>query len=287
MSAEIRNAATVLVVRDTAAGPEVFMVRRHGGAAFMGGAHVFPGGAVDAGDRDLATEEFCDGLREAAAHIPELDREEAAALHIAAVRELFEEAGVLLARDASGEFVSMADPAAHRRFAGYRPAIHSGRETLRAVANREHLRLALDALVPCAHWVTPPLDTRRFDTRFFLARLPRHQHPVHDERETTESRWLTAAGAIEAACRREIILPSPTWAMLREIEWLRTVDEALTWAGALQVRRREPRLLIEGDSRTLILPGDPSYRDGAHEAPPFETRFVWSGDRWLPQRDNR
>ena len=287
MAVEIRKAATVLVVRDAPAAPEVFMVRRHGRAVFMGGAHVFPGGAVDANDEATADAQFSEGGDQAAAGFPDLRRSEALALHVAAIRELFEEAGVLLARKPSGQFVSMADAGEHHRFVQHRQDVHAGHRPLAAILAAEQLRLALDALVPCAHWVTPPLDTRRFDTRFFLARLPHDQQPIHDERETTESRWITAAAAIAAAQRREIVLPTPTWAMLREIESFRSVEEALEWARTRLIRRREPRLVVEGNERTLILPGDKSYPDDSGETPRFETRFVWTGDRWLPQTATR
>ena len=110
-----RPAATVIVLRDSSAGPEVFMVRRHAGTAFRG-AHVFPGGRLDAGDRDAADERWCDGVGHAERQLPELPPAEARAFHVAAARELFEEAGVLLARDVAGRFVSLADPATHERF---------------------------------------------------------------------------------------------------------------------------------------------------------------------------
>jgi 8-oxo-dGTP pyrophosphatase MutT (NUDIX family) len=123
----IHPASTVLVLRDSAAGPEVFMVRRHEGTAFMAGAHVFPGGRVDAADREAAQvdETWCDGIAEATAQLADMPEVEAVAYHVAAARELFEEAGVLLARDSSGDFVSLASPADHERFKQYRTGVHS------------------------------------------------------------------------------------------------------------------------------------------------------------------
>ena len=109
-----RPAATVVVLRDSSAGPEVFLVRRHEDTAFMGGAHVFPGGRVDAADRD-GNSEWCDGIPHAEAQLNALPGAEAVAYHVAAARELFEEAGVLLARDASGAFVSLAGADDHAR----------------------------------------------------------------------------------------------------------------------------------------------------------------------------
>jgi 8-oxo-dGTP pyrophosphatase MutT (NUDIX family) len=261
-----RPAATVLVLRDSSAGPEVFMVRRHEGAAFSG-AHVFPGGRVDAADRGAADPSWSDGVDAAQRQLADLDAAEAVGYHVAAARELFEEAGVLLARDATGQFVSLADQATHDRFKRYRRTVHSGGAALRQILEREGLRLALDALIAYAHWVTPPLDARRFDTRFFVTRVPPDQTPAHDETETTHGAWITPAAAIAAARQREIVLPPPTWTTLRELERLTSVDEALGWARTRQIARWEPVFQERDGQRMLIMPDD--------------TRFLWSTDRWL------
>jgi 8-oxo-dGTP pyrophosphatase MutT (NUDIX family) len=283
VAANPRPASTVVVLRDGPGGPEAFMVRRHESTAFMGGAHVFPGGRVDAADRD-ADSTWCDGVDHAVRQLPAVARADALAFHVAAARELFEEAGVLLARDASGAVVSLAGPDLHARFKQYRGDVHGGRLTLRGVVERERLRLALDALVLFAHWVTPPIDTRQFDTRFFMTRVPPEQAPAHDETETTHGAWLTPAGAIGASQRGDIVLPPPTWATLREIEPFESVDRALAWARARRVVRREPKMLEEGGRRVLLLPGDPSHPDPAADDPPRETRFVLVDRRWRPEQ---
>ena len=273
-------AATVIVLRDAPGGPEVFMVRRGEGAAFMAGAYVFPGGRVDAADRETADPRWCDGIAEAASQLADVPPAEAIAYHIAAARELFEEAGVLLARDASGRFVSLADAAAHARFAQDRRDVHGRGLVLRDIVEREGLRLALDALVPFAHWVTPPVDVRRFDTRFFVTRVPPEQTPAHDETETTHSVWIAAAAAI-ARCRRdEIMLPPPTWTTLREIERFGSVDETVAWARQRRIVRREPTFVEQAGQKLLLLPGDPLNPERPTDAPPAETRFVLTNGRW-------
>ena len=277
-----RLASTVLVLRDNAPGPEVFMVRRHEGTAFMAGAHVFPGGAVDQTDYD-ADDSWCDGLTGATRQLSDIPGEEAAAHHVAAARELFEEAGVLLARDAQGRFVSLAGQDPQLRFTHYRRRVHNGELPLRTMLEREHLRLALDALIHFAHWVTPPVDTRRFDTRFFMARVPPHQMPAHDERETTHSTWLSAAAALASAQVNEITLPPPTWTTLREIEPFASVDEALAWADRRHVIRREPRVLDWEGRRVLVMPGDALHPEPAADGPLSETRFVLVDGRWVPE----
>jgi 8-oxo-dGTP pyrophosphatase MutT (NUDIX family) len=283
IAADPRPAATVVVLRDSSTGPEVFMVRRHADTAFMGGAHVFPGGRVDAADHG-ADAAWCDGIAHAARQLAGLSPAEALAYHVAASRELFEEAGVLLARHAAGEFVSLSGADVHERFKQDRTGVHSGKTTLRAVIERERLRLALDALVLFAHWVTPPIDTRQFDTRFFMTRVPPHQTPAHDDTETTHSTWLRPADAIAQSLDGEIVLPPPTWSTLRELEPFRSVEDALAWARERRVVRRMPKLVEQDGRRMLVLPGDPLHPDAAGAEPLVETRFAFVDRRWRPER---
>ena len=279
IAANARPAATVVVLRDGPAGPEVFMVRRHEGTAFMGGAHVFPGGRVDAADGD-AGDSWCDGIAHATRQLDGLQPAEALAYHVAAARELFEEAGVLLARDSGGNFVSLAKAADHARLKQDRVRVHEGKTTLRAVIERERARLALDALVAFAHWVTPPVDTRQFDTRFFMSRVPPHQAPAHDDTETTHSLWVRPADAIAQSIKNEIVLPPPTWSTLRELEPFESVDDALAWARRRTVVRRMPKAIEQDGHRMLLLPGDPLHPDPVGDQPLLETRFVLIDQRW-------
>ena len=281
--ANARPAATVVVLRDGPAGPEVFMVRRHEDTAFMGGAHVFPGGRVDAVDGD-ADDSWCDGVAHATTQLAGLEKSEAVAYHVAAARELFEEAGVLLARHPDGDFVSLAGAADHERLKQDRARVHEARTTLRAVIEREQLRLALDALVLFAHWVTPPVDTRQFDTRFFMTRVPAHQTPAHDDTETTHSIWMTPADAIAKSEQGDIVLPPPTWSTIRELEPFASVDDALAWARRRRVVSRQPLMLEQDGLRMLLAPGDPLHPDPAGDEPLAETRFIFVDGRWRPER---
>jgi 8-oxo-dGTP pyrophosphatase MutT (NUDIX family) len=284
-----RPAATVVVLRDGPAGPEAFMVRRHENSPFMGGAHVFPGGRVDPSDHD-ATSDWCDGIDRAEAAASRVSdeasgaRAESVAYHVAAARELFEEVGVLLARDRDGEFVALGGGAEHARFLAARHEIHDGRLRLHTLVEREKLRLALDALELFAHWVTPPIDTRQFDTRFFIARVPPRQVAAHDDTETTHSAWIRPADAIAQAAAGVIVLPPPTWTTLRELEPFSTVDEAIAWARRRRIVRRMPLAFEAGGRRLLVLPGDPEHPDPAGDEPPVETRFVLVDKRWRPER---
>src|SRR4030095_3958783 len=160
---------------------------------------VFPGGRVDAADQD-GDESWCDGIAHAARQLPRLSSADAVSYHVAAAR---------------GAFVSLAGAAEHDRFKRDRTAVHGHKTTLRAVAERERLRLALDALVLFAHWITPPIDTRQFDTRFFMTRVPPQQTPAHDQTETTHSVWITPSSAIAQSQHGDIVLPPPTWSTIR------------------------------------------------------------------------
>jgi 8-oxo-dGTP pyrophosphatase MutT (NUDIX family) len=286
ITSDPRPASTVVVLRDSSFGPEVFLVRRHERTVFMGGAHVFPGGRVDAIDHE-GDHAWCDGVTHATKQLDTLAPSEAVAYHVAASRELFEEAGVLLARDGAGRFVSLAGAADHARFKHDREEVHAGRASLRTVVDRERLRLALDSLVLFAHWVTPPIDTKQFDTRFFMTRIPPDQTPAHDDTETTHSTWITPADAMAQARAGEIVLPPPTWTTLRELETFKSVEEALAWAAQRRVMRRMPMALEHEGRRLLVLPGDPLHPDpaspDAHDQP-VETRFTFVDRRWRAER---
>lgn len=250
----------------------------------MGGAHVFPGGSVDPADRLLPAAAVCDGVEQAAARIPDVPPEDAVAYAVAAVRELFEEAGVLLARRDDGAFVAIGSGDLDR-FRSHRAALASRQTTLRALAEREGLRLALDALTPFAHWVTPDIETKRFDARFFLAPAPAGQEPVHDDREATAATWLDPSAAVDEARRGAIALPPPTWTTLRMLQRFASIDEVLAWARVRRVVPIQPVFARQGSRALLTLPGDPLYPvDSAVEVLP-ETRFVLENGRWRPVRD--
>lgn len=264
-----RLASTVVLVRPSSRRFEVFLVKRHDNVAFMGGAHVFPGGRVDAADRIASPKRLCDGVAHAVARMPDLDPSDAVGHHVAAIRELVEEAGVLLARP-SGAHVSR----------GVREELAAGTLSMEELARREEFRLALDALAVFAHWVTPEIEIKRFDTRFFVARVPDGQHPVHDDSETTESVWLDPEDAVERCRRDEIALPPPTWTTLRTLSKLSSVDEVMDWARTRVVVRIQPNFFRDDTQSVLTLPGDPTFPLVEGFEPVEETRFILDAGRW-------
>jgi 8-oxo-dGTP pyrophosphatase MutT (NUDIX family) len=278
--APARLASTVVLLRPSASRFDVFLVKRHDRMTFMGGAHVFPGGRVDDADRGDASDDICDGAAGAIGAMNGVDPSTAIGHHVAAIRELFEEAGVLLARRHNGRIVDFHEPEEAARFRAYRHELATGTRSMRDVARREHLRLALDALVYFAHWVTPEIEARRFDTRFFLSAVPAGQEPVHDDEETIDSVWIDPADAVEQCRRDAIALPPPTWTTLRTLSRFGNIDELTEWARRRPVVRVQPWFVTSEDVTMLTLPGDPLFPPIDGFETPAETRFVLDNGRW-------
>lgn len=261
-------AATVVVVREGARDPlEVFLVKRHGRSGFMAGAHVFPGGRVDEGDRAFA-ERLSDRLLEAAAaHLDQaLPTVEAAAFALAAVRETAEECGLLLARDAGG-----ALPGADVADEVFR-ALQAG-EPFAALLSARGLVPDLEALAPLAWWITPEAEPKRFDTRFFLARAPSEQRARADLKETTEGEWLSPLAALSAYEAGRIHLAPPTLATLEDLAPCDSFDAARQTA-LRPARPCCPKLIPGDEGLVLALPGDPLHDEPERALRGERTRVV-------------
>jgi 8-oxo-dGTP pyrophosphatase MutT (NUDIX family) len=160
--------------------------------------------------------------------------------------------------------------------------------TYRTAAVRElleeaNVRLTPADLEPLAHWVTPQIETRRFDTRFFLARMPAGQVARHDEGETTALEWMTPRGAVAKFEQRELLLPPPTWTTIRQLEKLASIEEVFAWARGRKIVRVMPGFIEDGTTTMLTLPGDPLFPTIPDWEVPEETRFVLEeGARWQP-----
>jgi 8-oxo-dGTP pyrophosphatase MutT (NUDIX family) len=153
----------------------------------------------------------------------------------------------------------------------------------RELEEEASVRVAPQSLVPIAHWITPEIETRRYDTRFFLARMPEGQQARHDEGETTELAWLTPVDAIERCLRGEIMLPPPTWTTLKRMQRHRTIEELFSWAQSVAVIPVvQPRFLKTEDQTLLTLPGDPTYPTIEGWDVPEDTRFRLQDGRWRP-----
>ena len=147
------------------------------------------------------------------------------------------------------------------------------------------VRVDADDLVPIAHWITPEVETCRYDTRFFLGHMPAGQQAQHDEGETTELAWLTPGDAIERCLRGEIMLPPPTWTTLKRMQRHRTLDDLFAWAESVAIIPAiQPHFLKDADQTMLTLPGDPTYPTVEGWEVPEDTRFVLKDGRWRPVR---
>lgn len=265
----IRDAATVMLVRDVDDGFEVFMLRRNLNSDFVGGAYVFPGGAVDEADRHADLEAVCEGRSDDQACIMLGVESGGLAYWVAAIRECFEEAGVLLAHDESGEVISFADPEVKERFAGHRSAVDSGERRLVDLCEQERLRLSVDRIHYFSHWITPVGPPRRYDTRFFVAAAPPEQVPLHDDRETIANLWVRPAEALALHEKGELDLIFPTIKNLEAIARFGSSAELLDAAAAVEeVPTILPRITADEHGVRILLPGDPGYDDALGNPPP-------------------
>ena len=159
------------------------------------------------------------------------------------------------------------------------------RAAVRELQEEAAVSVEVGALIPIGHWVTPEIEIRRYDTRFFLTVLPPGQEARHDEGETTEIAWCTPADALARGLRGEMMLPPPTWTTLRQLERQTTMAAALDWARTTPLVRIQPNFVRVGATSVLTLPGDPSFPTLPGWAVPEETRFVLEEGRgWLPVR---
>lgn len=227
-------AATVVVVRPAPDGPEVLLLRRHAESGFAPGAWAFPGGRVDEADRDPALEVLMDGPRPSAwaARLGVPDAADALGFVAASIRETFEETGILLPRP---PLDSVALDAA-------RSALLQGDIDLAGAAEALGVRLAGDELTYIGHWVTPEPEPRRFDARFFLARVPASTECVPHRPEATEAGWLTPARALAAFHRAEIDLLPPTADTLRRLSRFASVEAVVDALRDRAVPRILPRM---------------------------------------------
>lgn len=256
-----RPASTITVVRDVAQGFEVLMMQRTHKAGFMPGVYVFPGGAVDQDDRDPDLYALCDGIDDAAASRRLGVERDGLAYWVAAIRECFEEAGLLLCHDRRGALVSLAASADEARFVAHRAALNAGSRAFIDVLREEGLRLATDRLTYFSHWITPTAAPKRFDTRFFVAVAPPAQSPLHDAAELIDHRWVRPQEAIELDDAGTFNLRTPTKTTLKQLGKASGTGPLIEMLAA----QKEIRAVLPVVSRDggRLLPGDAGYDEAA------------------------
>lgn len=266
-------AATVLMLRELGGELEVLMMRRGAGLAFMAGMWVFPGGRVDASDSEPAirarvppqARRCCSG-RLCTSQGEPLGDDEALALLVAACRETFEESGVLLARDRDG---APCDARRTARLQEARATVSGNAAAFGALLEQEDLYLDVAPLVYWSHWITPSLEPRRFDTRFFAIAVPPDQAASADRGELTEHAWIRPAAVHEAIERREIRVVPPTLLTLEDLAECHARHGGLTAMLAAERDRPTPPVLPRIEPRSdefrVVMPWDPGYAAVAGE----------------------
>lgn len=256
----VRDAATVMLLRDGSEGLEVVMLRRNLSSDFVGGAFVFPGGGLDPADAGMDVSALCIGRDDVAASSAVGVGAGGLAFWVAAVRETFEEAGLLLAVDDDGEFVDLHRPAVAGRFEEHRRAVDGGHRSLAAVVEEEGLRLAVDRIHYFSRWVTPLGAPRRYDTRFFVAVSPPAQTALADQREVVEHLWVRPSDALERSREGGFEMIFPTIRSLEALERFGSADEVVDHAAAMgRIDAVVPTMVEVDGGLRLVLPGDVAY----------------------------
>lgn len=241
-------AATILMLRDGPTGLEVFMVVRHHQIDFASGALVFPGGKVDKGDGEVRS--HCDGAEAA--------DDTRLSLLVAAIREAFEECGVLLARTKgepgliSGEELKALDH--------YRHPLNNGEITIAEFLEKENLSLACDLLQPFAHWITPDMMPKRFDTHFYLAPAPADHLAIHDGHESVDSIWISPANAIKGNEDGTYTVIFPTLLNVQMLGESDSVAQAFAAARGRTIVAVTPWTEKRDDSTYLCIPENAGYQ---------------------------
>jgi 8-oxo-dGTP pyrophosphatase MutT (NUDIX family) len=249
-----RDAATIVLLRDTERGVEAYLLRRVASMAFAAGMHVFPGGRVDPADTAAHTRWFGTNPQDWT-RVLSADPPLGHGLVCAAVRETFEESGVLLAGAGPDDVVDVSGP----EWEAERVALIERRESLSGLLQRRGLGLRADLLRPWAHWITPELEPRRYDTRFFVAALPAGQDVRDVGGEADATMWLTPREAIARYERDELPMLPPTISTLRDLAEFSTAAEALASASSRDIAPLLPRVVIDGDQMQLLLPHEKGY----------------------------
>lgn len=281
-----RPAATLMMLRDGTAGLEVFLLKRHGLSDVLGGAYVFPGGKLDLQDCDIDPDAHLDqpsAVLHASLNEPGIDLATATGLYVAALRETFEESGVLLA---GADLVSGAH-GEHASAEQARLAMELSRQGMGFDEVMAHmgLRLATRSVLPWSRWITPVVPsfmTKRFDTRFFVAVLPEGQDARHDNRETVKSVWLDPREALRQYWEREIELAPPQIMSLAHLARFTDVASALAEARSRPPPVVQPEPFNEETGRVICYPGDPCH-PVTERAIPGPSRLRHIDGRFEPQ----
>lgn len=253
-------AATVLLVRDCDNVLEVLMVKRSKRPPF-GNLYVFPGGKIDESDKDLNITNFCNGLNDEQASIKLGVNEGGLSYWVACVRECFEEVGILLAKKNNGQELDLNGADKHK-FDNYRRMLLENKISLFEICKKENLSLNLNNIEPFSHWITPEIEIKRFDTRFFIAYIPAKQTERHDGNELTDSVWISPKKALDRSLNGEMPMIMPTISNLQQCLEFDSGQKLLEHQSRLtndDIPSILPKFFKNEGKWVGLLPGDEDY----------------------------
>jgi len=254
-----QDASAIILLRKIPDGKnfEVLMVKKHKDMKFGGGTYVFPGGKVDPLDYDPRVEKICAGLtfEKACAILKESSHSSISLGYwVTAIRELFEETGILFAYDENDSIVRLSD-----RFLSYRRRVQQKQISMLDMILEEGLRLATDLIFYFAHWITPEISPIRYSTRFFVAELPGEQVYCHGDGEIVASIWITPEEAMERYKIGDFPLMFPVFHNLKSLSEFSTIEELIESTKTKEIKAILPKLIEQDGKNILVLPGDPRY----------------------------
>ena len=262
--AEPKPAATVLLVRDVEGkGIEVFLIERAAKTNF-GGAYVFPGGKVDLEDASGLLKKICKGASDKEASAALGIKEGGLAYWVACIRECFEEAGILLAYRSDSRNFDPEGQEENVRFVSYRNRLNEGEPVLAEMCKKEELFLATDRLAYLSHWITPKVEKRRYNTRFFVAQAPAGQDAIHDGSESVNSIWIKPEEALKRQEEGKLLMIMPTIKNLESICGYDNTKELLEDKNSINpydIATIEPKFFMKDGKYIGLLPGEEGYED--------------------------
>ena len=282
------DSATVILVRNTDSGKfEICLMKRRVELDFMGGVYVFPGGITDEGDCGDALVMHAAGISPLVEKMklsePDMPEDRLRGIVFSAIRETFEESGILLAYDQFGDIINFKKSGEDfvKRFGDYRTLVYEKKISLAEIAVKEKLKYAADMLTPYSRWITPETKSgkKRFDARFFIARAPEGQTALHDDVEMAESVWVTPAGALEMYRSGGMALMPPTFRTLEELSEFASVNDLYASAASRRIYPLLPEFYTFKGGYGLKLPCDPEYTIAEFKQPynPVEPCRVIAG----------
>ncbi len=255
-----RPASTVMTIRDRPNGYEILMLRRNLRSDFVGGAYVFPGGALDVADGESVALVY--GLSDGDASRRLGVERGGLAFYVACLRELFEEAGLLIACDENGTVATFSRPDDVRRMASHRRALNAHEWDFPAMMRSEGLLLDLRRLEYIAHWITPVGAPRRYDTRFFVVLAPSDQVATHDAGETVADQWVRPVDALAAYERGEFEMIAPTIRNLQAVSGFMRTEEVLNYARSLETIACVEPTIVDRDGVLFVrIPSDEGFSE--------------------------